>query len=465
MRRIAVVAAFFFLMLILAGCKGQASQPAAPAAPAVPEPAQQTAAAQPQTPEPEATWHYELTKQTTKDEFIGEDDVKLASIDYEYPELTAVCEGDKDKCAEMPADVKATLDAFNNGVRDYILSLETAAGLAEMAKEQYNETDSEYRKYFAAYYATMEVVNARIAGDLAEAQLFGSVYYGGAHGVENVKNFHFDLKTGEFFELSDLTDTPEKLHDMIAGDIVDGIYDGGGEGEYFDGFDATIRSREQYNVALNEDGVEVIFDEYEIAPYASGLPTFTVPYEKIWRFLNERGRRLFDLPLETRVLGDYYDATEMWYWFQGCRGFDCDTEDVRTADYTTAYGDVTVPYFRVTEQGLDTMEKLKARLSERFSAEVVETLLPADGAMFREFDGRLYTMGAGRGADITVLSVDYKVELNAAKDGGRILADIHRGDYDETAEEWVATGEVDQVEFPFVLTDGGTVFSEFPTIW
>ncbi|MBE7004406.1 MAG: DUF3298 domain-containing protein [Ruminococcaceae bacterium] len=468
MKRALSLVLALLLALSCAACSGQsAPQPAK-------EPAQQTEPAvqpsssepQPQSePEPakEAVWHYTLTTQTAADRCVLDDNdsTVLATTSYEYPVLSAESDGGAGQ--EPPEAVRRVVDAFNSGVQSYLSGLTSAGELGETAKQQYLETDPEYRTYFTAYYGATEVCYTRQTDELLEIQLFESYYWGGAHGVESFENLHFDLGTGSFFELADLTDDAPRLHDLIAETIIEDIFDRGEENWYFENFAQSIRERKIYNVSLDAEGFNVIFDEYEIAAYASGLPEFTVPYAIICRYLNERGLRLLDPSLETRILGDYYDALAMWYWFEG--GAPLDYNDTRMGAYTTGYGDGEMPYQRIDDPEVTSLDALRSWLGTRFSAELIEQRLSASQSLFQEFDGVLYAAAVGRGADMTVESVDFTVELNADQSGGRILADIHRQDYDEQKADWVSTGVVDQVEFPFTLGETGAIFSAFPTIW
>ncbi len=455
MKKLLTIALTLALLLSLTACAGETKTAGTP-----PEPkTEQTA---PKTdnpaPEPEPNWRYEVEMRTVEDSFAGEGGMTLATVSCEYPELVAVSDGATGKTC--PDEMQKVLDAFNQGIRDYVRELGTADDLGQAALEQYNETAPEYREHFAAYFDSTETAEPYRRGDLLELSVFRGSYWGGAHGAESVKNFHFDLGTGEFVELSDLTDAPEKLRGAVADEIVGGIYDRGEEDWYFDGFYDVIREHGEFNVSFGEDGMSVIFDEYEIAPYAAGLPEFFIPYGSVCRFLNERGERLLDPSLEARVLGDYYDALDMWYWFEGAAPVDYNDTRMEAVD---ALGTEMMYYSRFTEPGIGTMAELKARLATRFSDELIESRLSGD--LFREFDGVLYAAAAGRGTDMTVRTVDYTVELNADKSGGRILADIQRQDFDESSQEWTATGVTDQVEFPFTLGDGGAVFGAFPTIW
>ena len=52
-------------------------------------------------------------------------------------------------------------------------------------------------------------------------------------------------------------------------------------GEYFDDFYEAVQDKQTYNVAFGEDGIDVVFGEYEIAPYAAGLITIPVSWKEL----------------------------------------------------------------------------------------------------------------------------------------------------------------------------------------
>ena len=47
--------------------------------------------------------------------------------------------------------------------------------------------------------------------------------------------------------------------------------------------------------ALTEEGLQLVYQQYEIAPYAAGLPTCLIPYKRAKAVLSAEGRRLAGL--------------------------------------------------------------------------------------------------------------------------------------------------------------------------
>ncbi|MDE7165539.1 MAG: DUF3298 and DUF4163 domain-containing protein [Bacteroidaceae bacterium] len=43
---------------------------------------------------------------------------------------------------------------------------------------------------------------------------------------------------------------------------------------------------------FTEEGLTFIYQQYEIAPYAAGMPSYTIPYDQLESYLNVTGRRL-----------------------------------------------------------------------------------------------------------------------------------------------------------------------------
>lgn len=246
----------------------------------------------------EVRWSYNLRIDTTEDAYDSDDGVRLASTTYERPVLELVSDGDAE--AVPPEAMQTVCGAFNERFDEFYNVSEgddryywsSAAGLGATALEQYEAMDEAYRGDFFAYWYNVSVSSYRLEGDLIEIALEFDSYTGGAHGAHSTEGFHFDLQEGAFFELSDLTDAPDGLAGALADEISLQIVTSDEADEYFPGYGTTIKNYGDYKFMLGDDSLTVIFGEYEIAPYAMGPREFVISYDKISRFLNEKGARL-----------------------------------------------------------------------------------------------------------------------------------------------------------------------------
>lgn len=111
-------------------------------------------------------------------------------------------------------------------------------------------------------------------------------YTGGAHGMHYDLAYNFDMATGNRIELKDLfkedADYVAVLNrevqtqiDLIQKEFIE---KNGGEWAPYMGFETIAEDQHFY---LTNDALVVFFDLYEIAPYASGIPTFEIPFTNI----------------------------------------------------------------------------------------------------------------------------------------------------------------------------------------
>ena len=142
-----------------------------------------------------------------------------------------------------------------------------------------NETDR-YVTYYSSFYT----------------------YSGGAHGMASEYGATFDKKTGVMLR-NVLSPKDIKALQPILRAGVESYFRGGYEKEN----DVESRVKEDMDglslengiiplpgngVYLSPEGVVFIYGFYEIGAYAIGMPTFTVPYKKIGKFLSPEARRL-----------------------------------------------------------------------------------------------------------------------------------------------------------------------------
>ena len=136
---------------------------------------------------------------------------------------------------------------------------------------------------------------------------YGSSFYmysGGVHGMAAKYAVTFDKKTGakllnvlnpkdikelqpmiragveSYFRRTRVTDEDKDVENLIKS-YMSTLF-----------LDTAIIPLPANGVYLSPEGVVFIYGEYEIGSYAIGMPTFTVPYSKIGKFLSPEARRL-----------------------------------------------------------------------------------------------------------------------------------------------------------------------------
>lgn len=108
-------------------------------------------------------------------------------------------------------------------------------------------------------------------------------YTGGAHGMTKRMADSWDLIEAKRIELSDLFPGRKDYKEYSINTIMRQIEkDIASENNfYFENYAELVKENfDSKNFYLTEEGVVIYFDLYEIAPYASGILTFTIPYSE-----------------------------------------------------------------------------------------------------------------------------------------------------------------------------------------
>ncbi|AYE35108.1 WG repeat-containing protein [Clostridium septicum] len=111
--------------------------------------------------------------------------------------------------------------------------------------------------------------------------------FGAAHGLETLITPNINLKTGEFYNISDLFKSSlywvREIDNIINNEIkTNPNY----ESVYPDGFKG-IKDNQGFYVDKNF--LYIYFPPYEIAPHSSGFVTFKIPFSKIENIINKKG--------------------------------------------------------------------------------------------------------------------------------------------------------------------------------
>lgn len=174
---------------------------------------------------------------------------------------------------------------------------ETGANIKKDAEEYWNDNMSPrlYNHSFKKEYETDRLVTYTSSCD---------TYMGGAHGLHVFYGTTFRKSDGRRFGIEMLRDTDKDSFRLL---IKDGLK------EYFSDQDGKTMSDDslknllitendvnylplpQSAPYLTKDGVAFVYQAYEIAPYAAGLPTFVIPYDKIKSYMTVTAWRLVDV--------------------------------------------------------------------------------------------------------------------------------------------------------------------------
>lgn len=187
--------------------------------------------------------------------------------------------GNEDVANRINLIIKETVIAsLHIGNSDNITSKSIEESIASFNKE--------FQTFQIDFPETIEQWEAQIDGDvifrsseIISIAITSYVNTGGAHGTLNISFLNFETETGHLIPNNKL------FKDLEGFKKVAKIY-----------FDKTIKDKEAIldvdsfklpaNIAYNEDGVVLLYNTYEIAPYATGIIEFTIPFEEVGSLLH-----------------------------------------------------------------------------------------------------------------------------------------------------------------------------------
>ena len=199
---------------------------------------------------------------TITDKIIKEDH-EVLKVDMTFP----LVQGVKDKQVE---------EKINQIIREDILNFKNQL---QTESEEYLQSaknkEWEIRKYEASTYYIVHYQK----DDLLSLSVFYYRYTLGAHGHTLQRAYNFNLENGEEILLGDILKGKKDYVDIINQEIRRQIELN--PQEYFSEWSVFQSISEEQPFYLIEEGIVVYFGLYEIAPYASGIRYFQIPYSLI----------------------------------------------------------------------------------------------------------------------------------------------------------------------------------------
>lgn len=155
-------------------------------------------------------------------------------------------------------------------------ALDFGKGIKAMAEEDFKESKKE--GYDVKIYEAVVNFNIQYIGENYISLLVDSYSYtGGAHGITLRQSYNIDRNTGEIITLKNIFkdgyDYKKVIDEMIMKQI------NKDKDNYFPEDFKGIQENQAF--FINEEGLVVYFQLYEIAPYVTGFPEFKVPFDDI----------------------------------------------------------------------------------------------------------------------------------------------------------------------------------------
>lgn len=201
-----------------------------------------------------------ISQGITITDLIIKEDHEALKVDMVFP----LVQGIKDKQVEEKINQTIQKDVLNF---KEILQTESEKYLQGAKEEGW-----EIRKYIATIYYVVHYQK----DDLLSLSVFYYSYTLGAHGYTLQHAYNFNLVNGEEILLSDILKEKKNYVDIVNQEIKRQIELN--PQEYFSEWSVFQSIGEEQPFYLIEDGIIVYFGLYEIAPYASGIRYFKIPY-------------------------------------------------------------------------------------------------------------------------------------------------------------------------------------------
>ena len=109
-------------------------------------------------------------------------------------------------------------------------------------------------------------------------------WLGAAHGGYYWGNTYVNTRDGKIYTIDDLFISPEAGRKRLSEKVTEGMQE---EPERY--FQDYVEPEQIQTFHLENDGLIIYFGEYEIAPYAAGLPEFYIPFSEIMDLIDTQG--------------------------------------------------------------------------------------------------------------------------------------------------------------------------------
>lgn len=161
--------------------------------------------------------------------------------------------------------------------------------LLESAKDHYDTVGE--KELFTNYYSDETISIGRIDSNIISLIGVFSEYSGGAHGMYGTAGYTYDVESGQELSLADLLTDEEAFYDAATEYITNALYEEFGDGLFPD-YQKTVEDHwtGEYGITyyLDASGIVIVYNPYDVGPYAMGEAHVTLPYGEFGAYINER---------------------------------------------------------------------------------------------------------------------------------------------------------------------------------
>ena len=212
---------------------------------------------------------YKIKREKSTDEYVDENGVKLIDIACYYPVIE---NADNDEfIASINEDVKNSVAEFVNEVK--------GKEIIDGAKEYYSYANKGDMPTFSPYTFEFDYdINLNTEDYFSMTAV---LYYNlhGAHPMTSMTSVSYDMKAKKEFALTDIWNVDAEGAKKEIIDAFNAEIDKNPT-MYFEDAKKTVEENTQRaEFYLDENGVNMYFQLYEIAPYAAGYPMCLIPLE------------------------------------------------------------------------------------------------------------------------------------------------------------------------------------------
>lgn len=210
----------------------------------------------------------------TTDTYLADDNAVLLEYSHQHIRLTLPNQAVADR---ITVDFLNRIDSNHQNVE----------ALLEMAKSVYTAGSNWIPYQYEISYSPTRI-------DQGILSLFGTTvsYTGGLHPDRIMVAANYDMLTGEALTLGSILTHVDKK-DTLCRNVIDALSDSDYLYSLYEGYEEIIYERFNQDESVDEDfyfthtGLCFYFAPYEIAPYASGLITAEIPYEKLTGIIDD----------------------------------------------------------------------------------------------------------------------------------------------------------------------------------